>query len=131
MTGVLTMMVAGAMSVAAAMHGYVFVRESVLFSRSSTRRMFEVAPEHAGAIRLWAFHQGVYNLLLGTTALVGAIALLAGASTIGVTLIVAAGVFMIVAAVTLVVADPRRVRVPGLFAQALPPSVALVALALA
>lgn len=130
MTGALTVVVAGAVSVAAATHGYVFVRESLLFSRPSTRRMFEVTPEHAGAIRLWAFHQGVYNLLLGTTALVGAIALLSGASIVGDTLIVAASLSMITAAVTLLLADPRRLRVPGVFAQALPPFVALVALAL-
>jgi putative membrane protein len=131
MTSSLTMVVAGAMSVAAALLGYVFVRESLLFDQPSTRRMFEVAPEQAGAIRLRAFHQGVYNLLVGTTALVGAIALLDGATTVGITLIVAAGSFMVIAAIALVVADPRRGRIPGLFAQALPPAVALFALALA
>jgi putative membrane protein len=131
MTSAASAVVVTACVSATAAHGYVFARESLLFSRPSTQRMFEVAAADVGAVRLWAFHQGVYNLLLGATSLAGAIGVLAGASTAGPALVVASSTSMIVAAVTLVAADPRRARIPGLVAQALPPSVALLALTLA
>ncbi|HEY3688332.1 MAG TPA: DUF1304 family protein [Streptosporangiaceae bacterium] len=116
---------------ASATHGYIFAKESILFPRPRTQAMLEVAAEHATAVRLWAFHQGIYNLLLGTVAVAGAVAMAAGAFTIAATLIVTFSVSMIVAAASLFAADARRARVPGLIAQALPAVSALVALAFA
>ena len=117
--------------VAAAMHGYIFTLESVLFSRPRTQRMFEYATDDLPALRLWAFHQGVYNLLIGSTALAGAVALLTGSTTVGITLVISASTFMIGAALALIAADRRHARIPGLVAQALPPIVALITLAFA
>ncbi|MFG1608701.1 DUF1304 family protein [Actinoplanes sp. NPDC049265] len=121
---------AGASLVAAALHGYIFARESLLFSRPSTQRMFEVAAADVPAVRLWAFHQGVYNLLLGTTALAGAAATVIGATTTGATLITASALSMIVAAAALLAADRRRARLPGFLTQAVPAATALLAIVL-
>jgi putative membrane protein len=119
---------AAAGTVAAVVHGWMFLQESVLFTRPATQRMLEVAPQHASAVRLWAYHQGVYNLLLGLTALAGAGGLLIGAAPVAQTMIVTAGVSMVVAAVALLLVDPRRRRLPGFLAQALPALVALTCL---
>jgi putative membrane protein len=116
--------------VAAVLHGYIFVLESLMFSRAGTQQMFEVAAADAPAVRLWAFHQGIYNLLLGATALAGAAAAAAGATTAGLTLMTAAGIFMVLAAVALVAADPRRARLPGFLAQAGPSAATLLAVIL-
>jgi putative membrane protein len=118
---------AAAGTAAAAVHAYVFARESLLFHRRSTQQMFDIAPGHADAVQLWAFHQGIYNALLGTTSLVGALALLLGARTVGSTLIVASSATMIIAAIALVAADPRPARLPGFLAQAAPAVAAMTA----
>ena len=62
-----SIIIVAASLVAAAAHGYIFFRESVLFTRPSTVRMFDVPAEHAAAVKMRAFHLGIYNLLLGTT----------------------------------------------------------------
>ena len=95
MTSAASAVVVAACVAAAAVHGYVFVRESPLFSRPSTQRMFEVAAADVSAVRLWAFHQGVYNLLLGATSVAGAIGVSSGARNAGAALIVAASTSMI------------------------------------
>jgi putative membrane protein len=119
---------AAAMVAAAALHLYVFARESLLFSRPSTQRMFEVEALQATAVRLWAYHQGIYNALLGGVAAAGAVALLLGDRTVGATLTIASGVSMIIAAATLVMADRRPSRIPGLLTQAVPPAAGLLLL---
>ena len=112
----------------AAIHGYVFVRETVLYHRPATQRMFGIPPTATAAVRLWAYHLGIYNLLLGLTALAGAVALVTGVATVGETLIIASSLAMIIAATTLVAAEHRRVRLRGFIAQAAPPFIAVVAL---
>jgi putative membrane protein len=115
-------------SIAAAAHVGMFVVESLLFDRDGTRRMLEVPDAHAPAVRLWAFHQGVYNLLLGSIGAAGVVALALGASTVARTLLLAAGAAMVVAALALLAVDRRRERVPGFVAQALPALVCVVAI---
>ena len=117
-----------ASTVAAVMHGWIFIQESVLFTRPATQRMLEVAPQHASAVRLWAYHQGIYNLLLALTALVGAVEIVIGAVLIAQTMIITSSVSMVVAAVALLLIDPRRGRLPGFLAQALPALIALTCL---
>jgi putative membrane protein len=113
---------------AAVVHGYMFVKESVQFTHPRTLRMLEVPDEHAGAVRLWAYHQGVYNLLLGATAAAGGALLLTGSRVPGGTLLAAAATSMTVAAAALLAADPRPERIPGFLAQAAPALTALTAI---
>lgn len=117
-----------AAAVAAALHAFMFARESLMFSRPSTQQMLEVAAADVPAVRLWALHQGVYNLLLGGTALAGAVAVVAGSTRVGATLLTASGIFMLVAAAALMAVDRRRARVPGFLAQAVPAAIVLLAI---
>jgi putative membrane protein len=119
-----------AAALAASAHLFIFVSESILFSRSSTLRMLEVQPADAGAVRLWAFHQGVYNALLAALAVAGAVALVVGGVTVGRTMLGAAFGMMAVAAAALLIADRRRARVPGFLAQAVPAVGGIVAVLL-
>ncbi len=114
-----------AAGVAVALHLYVFVAESVLFTRPATLAMFEVAPQHAPAVRLWAFHQGVYNLLVAAITATGMVGT-AIAETWGPPLLLAGTATMLIAAVALVAADPRRQRLTGLIAQGAPSLIGLV-----
>jgi putative membrane protein len=114
--------------VAGAIHLWIFAMESVLFRRPAVHGMFEVAAEHVPVVRLWAFHQGFYNLGLGVAVLTGVALLHTGRPVEGQTLILYATATMLAAALVLVAADPRRRRLPGLAAQALPALVALGAL---
>ncbi|WP_267423599.1 MULTISPECIES: DUF1304 family protein [unclassified Curtobacterium] len=117
------------MLAAAAMHWWMFVQESILFARhSKTQRMVGVAPAAVQAVQLWAFHQGVYNLLLGALGATGSLFLLLGHTATGTALFVAAAVSMIAAAGALLAVDRRRQRLPGFAAQALPAIIALTAL---
>jgi putative membrane protein len=117
-----------AAGVAVILHLYIFVMESVLFSRPSTLRMFEVEPADAPAVRLWAFHQGVYNLLLALVTAAGIVGIGFGAVIWGAPVAFAGTVSMLVAAIALIAADRRRARVTGLFAQGGPALVAVVTL---
>lgn len=56
-----------ALLLAAGLHLYVFVHESILFSRPATQSMFQVEPQHAPAIRLWAYHQSGPTIKGSTT----------------------------------------------------------------
>ncbi|RIX30004.1 DUF1304 family protein [Amnibacterium setariae] len=118
--------IAGA--IAAASHAGMFVVESLLFGRDGTRRMLEVPEAHAEAVRLWAHHQGVYNLLLAAIAAAGLVALALGSTTVAQSLLLASGSAMVAAALALLAVDRRRERVPGFLAQALPAVACVVAL---
>ncbi|MCE0762442.1 DUF1304 domain-containing protein [Pseudonocardia kujensis] len=111
---------------AAGLHLWMFILESVLFGRPTVHRMLEVRAEHVRAVRPWAFHQGVYNLVLATTAIAGLVALLLGRDGPGRILVMAACAGMLLAGVALFVFDPRLARLPGMLAQALPALVAVV-----
>lgn len=116
--------------IAAAMHAYIFTMESVRFGRTATLRMLGVQPQHADAVRLWAFHQGVYNLLLALTAAAGAALVVTGEVLPGRTLLWASSITMVIAALALLLADRRAARVPGFLAQAVPPLLTIAALTL-
>jgi putative membrane protein len=113
--------------VAAGMHLWIFTLESVLFGRPGVLRMFEVAEEHALAVRPWAFHQGVYNLLLAGGLLVGLAVAVGGRPGAGRLLVAVAAGSMVAAGAALMAFDPRRERLAGLAAQCLPAGIALVA----
>ncbi|MFV0452405.1 MAG: DUF1304 domain-containing protein, partial [Propioniciclava sp.] len=60
------MVVAGAVvaGVAALLHVFIFVMESVTWTTARTRRVFGLTPTQAEATRELAFNQGFYNLFL-------------------------------------------------------------------
>lgn len=97
-------------SLAALLHVYIFVLESVRFTRPSTLRVFGVRPADVAAVRPWALNQGWYNLFLAVQALVGVVLVASGTVGVGVALLVAGVGSMLAAALVLVGSDRRRAR---------------------
>ncbi|SFS14801.1 putative membrane protein [Agrococcus baldri] len=114
-----------AATLAALVHGYIFVLETLRWQHPATRRVFGTSAEQAAQSKQLAANQGVYNLLLGIAALVGVLVLLTGGADAGLAVALTATGIMLGAAVYLVASDRRLARaalVQGLF-----PLIAVVA----
>ncbi|WP_348675582.1 DUF1304 domain-containing protein [uncultured Abyssibacter sp.] len=115
---------------AALLHGVFFLFESVLFSRSTVQRRFQIAsPEAAEAARPWALNQGFYNLFLAIGLVVGMILAAMGNTATGVPVIVVCCAVMLGAAIVLAVSDARMRRAALL--QGVPPLATLFLLSIA
>ena len=112
--------------IAALIHVYIFVLESVLFARPSARATFGVTEAELPAVRPWAFNQGFYNLFLAIIAAVGLILLHASQAAAGRALVAAACGSMVAAALVLLATNRRMLRAATV--QGLAPLVALVLL---
>jgi putative membrane protein len=98
-------------ALAGAVHVYIFVLESVRWTRPGTRRIFGVrSAEDAETMRSLAFNQGFYNLFLALAAFLGVLLVLTGARTAGLTLALAGTGMMLAAALVLVMADRTKLR---------------------
>src|SRR5690606_20814698 len=96
---------------AAAFHVFIFSLESLRWTEPATCKIFGVASEKdAVTMKSLAFNQGFYNLFLALTTLVGIALLLAGLSTVGLTLVFAGTAMMLAAAFVLVLADRTKAR---------------------
>lgn len=96
---------------AALVHVYIWMLESVLWDRESTRRIFRVRTDaDVETLRPMAYNQGYYNLFLALG--VGAGLTLAWTSheIAGLVLAVFAGVCMVLAALVLVTSNRRMLR---------------------
>jgi putative membrane protein len=119
---------------AAAVHVYIFVLETLRWEAPATRRVFGTTVETAAITRALAANQGVYNLLLAVVAAAGAVLVLiadptSGERAAGDALLVAGLGSMTIAAGYLVATDRSKARaaaVQGTF-----PVLGLVALAIA
>jgi putative membrane protein len=121
--------VAGVLAVLAALvHVYIFVLESLRWTDASTRRVFGTTAEDAQTTRAMAYNQGFYNLFLAVGAVVG-VALLGPDRHAGTALVVLSTGSMLAAALVLVTSDRTKAR-PALVQGALP-ALALLALAAA
>ncbi len=95
---------------AAALHVYIFVLESLLWTRPSTWRVFGLRSQaDAETTRPLAYNQGFYNLFLALGIVVG-IALLRANPSAGVTLLLASTLSMVLAALVLVTSNRRMLR---------------------
>lgn len=98
-------------ALAALVHVYIFVLESVRWTHASTRRIFGVASEEdARTMKQLAFNQGFYNLFLAVTTVIGIVVALAVAPPIGIALMLAGTGMMLAAALVLVIADGSKLR---------------------
>lgn len=97
-------------ALAAVLHAYIFVMESLTWTSPRTRAVFGTTEEEARATRQLAFNQGFYNLFLGIVALVGVGAVFAGATAVGAALVFAGVGPMLAAAVVLLVSAPDKTR---------------------
>lgn len=114
--------------VAGLVHVYVFVLESLLWTSDRARRIFGTSPADAATTRQLALNQGFYNLFLAATAMLGAVLLLTGSTTVGATLVFTGAGSMVLAGLVLIATSHDKLR-PALV-QAVPPAIAVVTLAL-
>jgi putative membrane protein len=116
-------------AVAAVLHVYIFVMESLTWTSPRTRAVFGTTEEEAQTTQLLAFNQGFYNLFLAIVTAVGVVSAFAGETSVGVALVFAGVGSMLAAAAVLLAAAPDKARsavIQGLF-----PLVAVVLLILA
>ncbi len=104
-------------TLAALLHVYIFVLESVRWEHPSTRRAFGTTEETAAITKPLAYNQGFYNLFLGVGTAIG-IALMDTNRDAGVALVVFGVGSMLAAALVLATSDVSKLRaavVQGLF----------------
>jgi putative membrane protein len=127
------LVIAGAVfaAIAALIHVYIFVLESVQWSKESTRRVFGVRSEaDAELMKPLAFNQGFYNLFLAVGVVVGLILLLTGGATqAGYGVAIFGLLSMVLAAAVLITSNPKLARSAAI--QGLAPLIGVVLLAIA
>jgi putative membrane protein len=113
--------------VAALIHAWFFVLESLWFMRPAVYRRFSVESEaDATVVRSFAFNQGFYNLFLAVGVAIG-IALVALRNPVaGEAILLFACGSMIAAGLVLYLHNPRFLRAAVI--QAVPPLIAVVAI---
>jgi putative membrane protein len=97
-------------ALASALHVYIFVLESVLWTSPRTRATFGTSAEEAGATKELAFNQGFYNLFLAIVTAVGIVAVIIGATAVGAALVFAGAGSMLLAALVLLLSSPDKAR---------------------
>jgi putative membrane protein len=105
-------------SLAALLHVYIFVMESVLWTRPSTWKRFGIgSQDDAATIRPMALNQGFYNLFLAIGVVVGLL-LLTFRPGAGLPIALFSCASMLAASLVLVISNPKLARaalVQGLF----------------
>ncbi|MGE2721702.1 DUF1304 domain-containing protein [Mycolicibacterium celeriflavum] len=112
---------------AALLHIYIWVMESLTWTSPRTRATFGLSEEEALATKELAFNQGFYNLFLAIITIVGI--LIGGLGWVGLALIFAGVGSMLAAALVLLLSSPDKARaavIQGIF-----PLIAIVLLILA
>ena len=99
-------------AIAALIHVYIFVLESVQWTKESTRRIFGVKTEaDAELMKPLAFNQGFYNLFLAIGVGAGLVLLTStGMPQAGFAVAIFALLSMVLAAAVLVTSNPRLAR---------------------
>ncbi|MGC0362598.1 putative membrane protein [Rhodococcus sp. 27YEA15] len=98
-------------ALAALLHVYIFVLESVLWTAPKTRAIFGVkTEEEALATKSLAFNQGFYNLFLAVVTAVGIIVVACGSASVGIALVLAGTGSMAAAALVLLISAPDKAR---------------------
>jgi putative membrane protein len=114
----------------------VFPVEAFLIDRPWVQRFLGIEPHGIANVHLWSFCLGARNALSGVGALVGLWIVSWGDESTGTTVVVVALVYMLLASLSMAVADllgfwrPRGGSVRGTVASSVLPAIALVALAL-
>jgi putative membrane protein len=107
----------------------VFVLESFLCHRRELHPIFLIEPGQEATVRLWVVNQGFYNFFFGAAAITGVALVRLGHEEVGTALVVFTCISMAISGLVLFVTERRLWR--SSIAQALPPAVALGALAVA
>ena len=96
--------------VAALLHVYIFVMESLTWTSARTRATFGISAEEAAATKELAFNQGFYNLFLAIVSGTGIAFLVSGCIAVGAALIFAGVGSMLAAALVLLLSSPDKAR---------------------
>ena len=115
-------------ALAAVLHVYIFVLESLQWTAPRTRATFGTTLEEAEATKLLAFNQGFYNLFLAIVTGVGVGWMSSGGIAVGAALVFAGVGSMLAAAIVLVASSPDKAR--SAVVQGALPLVAVVLLAI-
>jgi putative membrane protein len=113
-------------AVAALIHAYIFLAESILWSRPATWKRFGIASQQdADTVRPMAYNQGFYNLFLGVGIGIGIVLLaLTPFANVGMAIIGFGLLSMLLASIVLLTSMPSLWRAAAL--QGGPPLIALV-----
>jgi putative membrane protein len=112
--------------VAAAIHVWFFVLESLLFTRPGVGARFGLrTDEQVAAVRPTAFNQGFYNLFLAVGIAAGVAQMAAGATVAGRSIVLFACLCMVWAGIVLLVTSRRLFQ--AALVQLLPPLIAIIA----
>jgi putative membrane protein len=95
---------------AAVLHVYIFVLESLQWTAPRTRATFGTTLESAEATKELAFNQGFYNLFLAIVTGVGIGFTISGGTPVGAALLLAGTGSMLAAATVLLVSSPDKAR---------------------
>ncbi|WP_100811117.1 MULTISPECIES: DUF1304 domain-containing protein [unclassified Microbacterium] len=109
---------------AALIHVYIFVLESVVWTTPRARRTFGTTREQAQQTREMAFNQGFYNLFLAVATGLGIILVAVGYLPVGATLVLVGTGSMLAASLVLVLSSPAKARAAAV--QGVPPLIAVV-----
>jgi putative membrane protein len=115
-------------ALAALLHVYIFVMESLIWTSPRTRATFGTTEAEAETTKLLAFNQGFYNLFLAVVTGVGIIAVALGHIGVGASLVFAGVGSMTAAAVVLIASDRSKARAAA--TQGTFPAIAVVLLLL-
>jgi putative membrane protein len=104
------MVVAGLIfaAVAALVHVYIFVMESLAWTTPRVRATFGMTEDEALATKSMAFNQGFYNLFLAIAVFAGIVFFAVGAPVVGATLVLTGAGSMAAAAVVLLLSSPDK-----------------------
>jgi putative membrane protein len=97
-------------ALAALLHVYIFVMESLTWTSPRTRATFGTSVEEAQTTKPLAFNQGFYNLFLAVVTVIGIVLIVAGQRSAGAALVFAGVGSMAAAAVVLLASSPDKAR---------------------
>lgn len=97
-------------SLAALLHVYIFVMESLTWTSPRTRATFGLSAQEAESTKEMAFNQGFYNLFLAIVSAIGIGAVLTGHGAVGAALVLAGVGSMLAAALVLLLSSPDKAR---------------------
>jgi putative membrane protein len=116
--------------IAALLHVFIFLMESVLWLRPSIYERFGIqTDDEAATVQPMAFNQGFYNLFLGLGALLGLFLVAFGQRETGLVVSLVAVSSMLLAALVLITSSPKLAR--AAITQGITPLIAVVFLVLA
>ena len=114
-------------ALAAVVHVYIFVLESILWTAPKTRATFGVkSEEEALTTKPLAFNQGFYNLFLAIVSVFGIVVAATGSASVGIALVLAGTGSMVAAGLVLILSSPDKAR--AAVVQMLFPAIAVILL---